>query len=40
MHLSTHLCLMAFMADFPKLMDISSSNSIDDYSSNMLDPNN
>ena len=39
MHLSTHLCLMAFMVDFPKLMEISSSNSVNDYSTNSLAPN-
>ena len=38
--LSTHLYLMKFMVEIPKLMDISSSNSIDDYSRSPLDPNN
>ena len=40
MHLSTHLCLTTFMVDFSKLMVISSANSVDDYSSIPLDPNN
>ena len=38
--LSTHLCLTTFMANFPEHMDNSSSNSFNNYSTNMLAPNN
>ena len=38
--LSTHLCLMALMADFLEPMEISSSNSVDGYSTSPLAPKN
>ena len=40
MQLLTHLCLMTFMADFPEPVEISSSNSVDGYSTSLLVPNN
>ena len=38
--LSTQLCLTTFMVDFPEPMDISSSNSFNDYSTISLAQNN